>query len=133
MRVDLAKQNKKKKRINAYRRRQKKNSATAIVAWRTWNKGDKGGQANGDRGDVGVLGLLGRDHEHDEEQVGGEEHLEEHALRHADVRGQLCIDPRDGPRQHGLYDGPGAYGRHELGGEEDGDANPRQLARQAQA
>ncbi|KAI4865116.1 hypothetical protein F4820DRAFT_308465 [Hypoxylon rubiginosum] len=80
----------------------------------TRNLYDEKGQSDTDRRYEGVLGLLGREHEDHEDEVRGEEHLGEDALREVHARCQSRIQVCNIARKHDSHHDARAHTRYQL-------------------
>lgn len=87
--------------------------------------GDKERQADADRRYERVLGLFGREHEHGEEQLAGEEHLDEEALRDGRVGAESSVDDGNVAGKHARHQRRSDDASDDLGREENGRARPR--------
>ena len=85
------------------------------------------GDADADGCKIGRLVLFGGKHEHDEDELGGQEHLDEEALRDAGPATQRRLD-RHGAREQRAHDGGRAKSAQQLRDHEDSGADGGQGA-----
>lgn len=81
------------------------------------------GQADADRGDEGTAVLLARQHEDGDDELGGEEDLDEEALGDGGAAAERGGDA-EGARGQAVDDGGGGDAAEQLGGDHEQEADP---------
>lgn len=85
---------------------------------RTGKFGDEQRQANRDWRKESVLALLRRDHEDDDEELHGQEHLNENTLSDGRLGRKSGVDASNVSGEHARDEAGGAHCRNDLGWEE---------------
>ena len=102
--------------------------ANLFLVQLTAELGDEESESDAHGGDERGFALLGREHEDDEDDEGGEEHLNEDALCDG---GSVCegCDDGDGAREHARVERCGDDARQQLGREKEQATHGRKIAR----